>query len=81
MDKKKTNKPLNESKSDCFKRVVVPRVDRAVKAISLVGSCTGSAYEYGPKEVAAIVKTLTESVEETTRRLKGEGVSESGFSF
>ena len=56
--KPKTSPPKDESKAARFIRVVTPRVNKAVKAIKVIGFCAGSTYEYTPKQVEQISQTL-----------------------
>lgn len=66
MDKKKERSkksiPVNESKADRFVRVVTPRIARAIKAITVIGYCASSVYEYKPEQVAQIQLALTEAL-------------------
>lgn len=48
MEKRISKVPENESKNERFKRLVVDRVNKAVKAIDRVGNCAGSGYDYTP---------------------------------
>lgn len=64
-----------------FKRVVEPRVGKALKAIGLVGSVQGSAYECTAEQIAEINSALTEAVEKATNKLSGIGDRASGFSL
>lgn len=62
MEKRISKVPENESKNERFKRLVVDRVNKAVKAIDRVGNCAGSAYEYTPEEVEAVITALESAV-------------------
>jgi len=59
MSKRKKNVPKDETKRDKFKRIIEPRVRKALKAIGLIGNCSGSAYEYSQEDVAQIMVALT----------------------
>jgi len=72
------NRP-EESKSDRFKRVVTPRVNKALKAISLVGNQSGAAYEYTPKEIITIVTALTAAVRAVQDQFNAQGKADAGF--
>ncbi len=61
--RKPSNIPENESKSDRFKRVVTPRVVKAIKSINVVGYCAGVGYEYSHEQVEQICKTLHTAVD------------------
>ena len=64
----KTDKDRLAEKAAAFKRVVEPRVAKAVKAISLVGNCAGAGYSYTPKQVAQITEVLLTAVTDTAER-------------
>ena len=44
----------NESKAERFVRLAEPRVNRACKAISMIGHLAASSYEYTEKQVEAM---------------------------
>lgn len=81
MAKKESKIPKDEKPTQRFKRVVEPRVGKALKAIGLVGSVSGSAYKCTPEQIAAINAALTEAVEKTVNKLSGVGDTASGFSL
>lgn len=81
MAKGKKQIPKEETPTQRFKRVIEPRVGKALKAISLVGSVTGSAYKYSEADVAVIASALEEAVEKAMNRLHGVGDTTSGFSL
>jgi hypothetical protein len=74
--------PENETKRQCFERVGVPRVRKAVKAISVIGNLNGPQYEYTIQDVGHIVDALNKAVEDMETRLGGDGPKgEEGFTF
>lgn len=79
MAKKKIVIPKNETKRDRFKRVVTPRVNKALKYIGLVGNQAGGAYEYKKEDVADIMAALRDAVDSVEAQYSGEGKAESGF--
>lgn len=79
MAKRKSVVPDNEKPAARFKRVVEPRVGKAIKAITLVGSVTGSAYKYTPDDIVVIQTALEDAVEKAIKRLSGVGDTSSGF--
>ena len=79
MAKRKTTVPDNETPAQAFVRVVEPRVGKAIKAISLVGSVVGSAYKAKDEQHAQIVTALKEAVERVEQRFAGKGDKASGF--
>lgn len=81
MAKKNQTPPKEETKAQCFKRVVSPRVGKAIKAIRLVGSVTGSSYEHNDSQVASISVALQSAVNDAIERLDGKGESKSLFNL
>lgn len=81
MAKRKSVVPKDESKRDTFKRIVQPRVRKAIKAIRLIGNCSGSAYEYTEKDVAGIVAALNTEIEGVVARYQSTGVSDVSFNL
>jgi len=60
--RKKADIPANETKEQCFIRVVKPRVQSALKRIALIGNCTSANYSYTPDQANRIVKALMDAV-------------------
>lgn len=81
MAKKKQQVPKEETKAQRFRRVVEPRVGKALKAIGLVGSVSGSLYEYDDAQIATIVVALQDAVQKMEKRFQGQGDSTGGFSL
>lgn len=80
--KRKSNPPpANETDAERFIRVVTPRINKAVKAIALVGSCAGTGYAYTPKQTGAIVTTLSNGVERVSAAYTKTGKATEGFKF
>lgn len=75
MARKKTKVPENETKRDKFKRIVQPRVRKALKTIRLIGNCSGAAYEYKPKDVADIITSLRSEIEQLEKSYASKGVA------
>ncbi len=73
--------PKDESKADRFIRVVTPRVKKAVKSISVIGFCSGVAYDFTPEQVLQINAALTTAVEALTERYTKSPQVESEFGF
>ena len=78
--KKKVSKPA-EDKHEKFKRVVTPRVKKALKAIALIGNQAGSAYAPTDDEVAHIFAVLYKKLEETEKRYSSTGHTAEDFSL
>lgn len=79
MAKKKKVIPKNESKRDKFKRVVTPRVNKALKNIGLIGNQAGAAYEPTKDDVADIMAALRAKVDEVENQYLGQGQTQGGF--
>lgn len=81
MGKHKKSVPKDETKREKFKRIVEPRVRKALKAIRLIGNCSGSAYEYSEKDVADISAVLQSGVEQVTSSYESKGVVTTDFNL
>ena len=77
--RRKAEIPVDESNEDRFIRVVTPRVNKAVKAIEVIGFCTGSTYEYTANQSRQIVKALTDSIANLSDKFAGK--TSTGGSF
>ena len=73
--------PKEESKSARFVRVVTPRVNKAVKAISVIGFCAGSSYESKPAQVQQLCKLLRSTVDDLEHKFSGKAESGGSFKF
>lgn len=76
-----TNNTPAESKSNRFIRVVKPRVNKAVKAISVIGYCAGSAYDYTPEQAAQIINTLSDAIVKLRLRFESKPKQTTEFDF
>lgn len=81
MAKRKTNVPKEETKREKFKRVVEPRVRKALKTIRLIGNCSGGAYEYNPDDIVSILGSLGSELEALEARYENKGVSAIDFNL
>lgn len=79
MAKKKSTIPKNESKRDRFKRVVTPRVNKALKMIALVANQAGAAYEYKPEDIESIITVLRDAVTAVESKYLCKGEQSVGF--
>ncbi len=73
--------PKEESKAERFKRVVSPRVGKAIKAIAVIGYCAGSTYEYTPKQVDAIILALNKATLTLIDKFAAKSDKQDSFSF
>ena len=78
--KKKSTKPA-EDKHVKFKRVVTPRVQKALKAIKLIGNQASKAYEYSEDDVHVIFGTLHDAVSDTEKMFTTGDVQPVDFSL
>ena len=81
VEKSKKVIPKDESKQARFIRVVSPRVNKAVKAISVLGFCAGSTYEYTPDQATQIIETLLQAVTALDNKFMSKANKQDSFSF
>ena len=79
-----TKPPLTDAeklqvKRDNFARVLPPRMDKALKAIRMVGDCTLPTYSCTTEQAKVIVKTLVEAVGVVADRFEGVPSKSGGF--
>ena len=79
--RKKADIPKDESKADRFTRVVTPRINKAVKAIRVIGYCSGSTYEFTPEQVKQIVQVLFKSVDNLEANFSKKADKQDSFDF
>jgi len=86
MDKQKGNsKPeltdvqKKQVKIDNFLRVLPKRMDKAKKAIRMVGDCTLPSYTYSVGQAEAVVNELQKAVGEVKARYEGKEGKSGGF--
>lgn len=77
---KKVIKP-EENKHDKFKRVVTPRVNKAIKAIELVGNQAGAAYAPTKDDIATIITALHDAVDKVDKVYNTKGTAKGSFSL
>lgn len=78
--KKKDSKPA-EDKRVKFKRVVTPRVQKALKFIALIGNQSGSAYSYTENDVGIIITSLRVAVDALEKRYQTKSSDQADFSL
>lgn len=81
MGKEKKAKKVYKDKHEAFVCVVLPRVNKALKAIELIGNQSGAAYAPTKVEVAEMFAALRKKVDETEACYKGGGTQIGGFAF
>ena len=81
MAKDKKAKAVYKDKHEAFVAVVTPRINKALKAIDLLGNQSGAAYAPTKAEVADMFATLRKKIDDV-EKCYTEGASLSGgFSF
>lgn len=79
---RKTSKEVEDADKHLkFQRIVQPRVNRAIRAIDLIGNCAVASYSYSTKEVDTIQDALLNAVSAMTKRFRDKGKQDSGFKF
>ena len=64
------DKIKEESKRDRFHRLASMHVEKALKAIELIGNLSGPQYECSPDDVERITKALSASVSGVDEKLR-----------
>ena len=70
-----------ETKQARFIRVVTPRVKKAVKAISVIGYCSGSTYESTPEQLSQIQGALVTAMNSMLSKFEAKSKSGPEFDF
>jgi len=81
MGKNKGKDKPQEDKHAKFKRVVTPRMNKALKAIGLVGNQAGAAYAPAKEDVAHIITTLHEAVDKVEKMYTAKGSAKGSFTL
>ena len=74
-----TDEQKKQVKRDNFARVLPKRMDKAVKAIRLVGDCTNPTYLYDGVQTTAVIKGLQAAVNDVMARFEGVRGKSGGF--
>lgn len=69
----------NESKAEKFIRLAEPRVNRACKAISMIGHLAASSYEYTEQQVDAMFAAMQQELD--AQKAKFTKVTDRKFRF
>jgi hypothetical protein len=79
----KARAATNESPRERFLRLAPPRVDAALKKISLIGNFARHGYEYEPGEVKQMIGALEDAVAQVKQKFarKKEPNKKVGFAF
>jgi len=79
--KTRTKPSTDETKGAKFTRIVLPRVNKAVKSIDLIGNCAGSGYDYTPEQAAEIITVLVDAVRLLEQKFARTKHKQSDFVF
>lgn len=83
--KRNSNRPelteaqKKQKKKDNFARVLPRRMDKALKAIRMVGDCTLPTYSYNEEQSKYVVAQLQKAVDAVKQRFSGEQGKAGGF--
>jgi len=78
--KKKVTKPA-EDKHEKFLRVATPRINKALKAIGLIGNQAAAGYAPTDEEVADLFAVLRKKVDEVEKCYQSSSKQSVAFSF
>lgn len=84
MAKKPNNKKpsVKESKAELFIRLGIPRVEKVLKALRILGNCSNrSNYEYTPEQIDTISETLVIALEKTILKFHDTKKEQESFQF
>jgi len=74
-----TDAQKKQKKIDNFARVLPRRMDKALKAIRMVGDCTLPSYTYTTEQAKAVTDKLLAAVSEVEERFAGVQGKSGGF--
>lgn len=81
MAKGKSNVPANETPEARFKRMATMRVNKALKAVSLLSNLAGSRYRSSPEQIAKIETAFRETLTSVFAQLRGQKSAEKNFTL
>ena len=71
---------MSENKNEKFKRLAVTRVNKALKAIELIGNLGNKAlYDSSPEERKKIIRAITDATNQMKFELEGDAKKKEGF--
>ncbi len=70
---------IKAEKQANFKRICPKRVNKALKAIGIVGDCSSDNYIYSEPESRAVVLALETAIADVKSRFAGETKTKHGF--
>lgn len=72
---------VSETKEAKFTRIVLPRVNKAVKSIGLIGNCAGPGYANTPEQAEEIMIALTDALTALATKFRSAKSSAQEFKF
>ena len=72
---------IKADKVAAFTRVCIPRVNKAIKAISNVGLCASQNYIYTEAEAKSVILALRTAIDGVASRFSGEEKATAGFTL
>lgn len=83
MTKKKDVKEMSkpEDKTDKFIRVIQPRVNKALKAIRLLGNCTSSGYKWTDAMSEHVLAELSTELDTLSNKFARRTDKQTNFEF
>ncbi len=76
-----TDAQKKQVKVDNFARVCPPRMDKALRAIRMVGECTLPSYSYTTEQAEKVMHELTMAVAAVAERFTGVQGKSGGFTL
>ena len=81
MARGRNSQEKKENKQDKFKRVVTPRIQKAIKAIHLIGNCASSGYDFTEADREQIGDALVTAVSEVMSKFTSPKTAQQLFKF
>lgn len=81
MAKGRKGAPKDETKEARFQRVVLPRVRKALKAIQLIGNCSGSSYACSSEQAVQMFNALADAVNAAQEKFMAKEAETTEFKF
>jgi len=74
--------PIKESKAHLFIRLGIPRIEKVLKALRILGNCANrSSYEYSQEQIDKMSITLSEALEKTITKFHDTKKEQESFKF
>ena len=78
---KEVKEAVKESKSDLFIRLAIPRVEKVLKSLRILGNCSSKNYSYTTEQTETIFKTVYEAVNLAESKFTKNSETETKFTF